>query len=186
MADQKIEYPFCTNMNNPIQIMYAEHEVILQAAEVIKKIDNQWTIDPETYQKTVVQLLTFFREYADGYHHHKEEIVLFPAVYDHPDFTLQAIIDEFNQHHEDFREYSAEISEALATGDYPRSYKILRQYINELRDHIAAENDELFVLAENLLDPNELETIYFKFQDVDMELGEKRKAELAQILQSLL
>lgn len=165
--------------------MYDEHDIILQSYEIIQNIDNTWEKDPEKYKSVVTQLLTFFREYADGYHHNKEETVLFPTIYEHPDFTLHGIIDEFNQHHEDFREYSAEITDSLATGDYPRSYKVLRKYISELRDHISAEGDELFVLAENLLAPDELETIYFKFQDIDRDLGEARKQELAQMLKDL-
>jgi len=55
-----------------------------------------------------------------------------------------------------------------------------------LLDHIAAENEELFVLAENLMDEHQLETIYFKFVDVDMELGESRKKDFEKLINSML
>ena len=54
----------------------------------------------------------------------------------------------------------------------------------DLRDHIAAENEELFVLAENLLDDSEKEKMFFLFKDIDMEAGENHLKKLAEILNS--
>jgi hemerythrin-like domain-containing protein len=172
--------------NNPIQTMLDEHEVICQTEEIIEKLDKSWETYAEKYMTTVNTLITFFREYADGYHHRKEEDVLFPAIHDHPDFVLQEIIEEFNEHHEDFRIYTKDIEEALNEGDFEKSYKELNAYLQDLLDHIGAENDELFVLAETLMDENDLETIYFKFKDIDMEHGEDRKKELEKSIKALL
>jgi len=172
-------------MNNPIKVMYDEHNIIVKAEDIIANCENLWEKDTQAYTELVNNLIVFFREYADGYHHHKEEQVLFPAINEHPDFILQEIIDEFNEHHEDFRAYAAEIKEAIIEKNYSKSHKVLKQYINDLLDHIAAENEELFVLAENLFTENELETIFFKFKDIDMELGEERKAELEQSIKKL-
>jgi hemerythrin-like domain-containing protein len=172
--------------HNPIQTMLDEHEVICQAEEIIEKLDKTWETDSEQYKATVSTLITFFREYADGYHHRKEEEVLFPAVHDHPDFVLQEILEEFETHHEDFREYTGTIEEAINEGDFEKSYKELNNYLQDLLDHIAAENDELFVLAETLMDEEDLETIYFKFKDIDLELGEDRKKELEESVTGLM
>ncbi len=172
--------------HNPIQTMLDEHEVICQAEEIIKNLDKTWDTNPEQYKTTINTLITFFREYADGYHHRKEEDVLFPAIHDHPDFVLQEILEEFETHHEDFREYTVTIEEALNEGNFEKSYKELNNYLQDLLDHIAAENDELFSIAENLMDENELETIFFKFKDIDMELGEERKRELEESVAALM
>lgn len=172
--------------HNPIQTMLDEHEVICQAEGIIESLDKIWESDAEKYKETVNTLVIFFREYADGYHHRKEEEVLFPAINDHPDFVLQEMIEEFESHHEDFRDYTKAIEEALNEGDFEKSYKELNSYVQDLLDHIAAENDELFVLAENLMDEDDLETIYFKFKDIDMELGEERKVEIEESIAALL
>lgn len=164
--------------HNPIQTMLDEHEVICSTENIIKRLENNWTINPQKYEQDVTELIHFFREYADGYHHRKEEEILFPEIKNHPDFVLQEILDEFEQHHEDFRDYTSEIERALEAGDYEKSYKELNDYLQDLLDHIGAENDELFVLAESLMSEEELETIYFKFKDIDMELGEENKTEL--------
>ena len=166
--------------------MLDEHEIICQAETIIKNLDKTWETDAEKYKKTVTILITFFREYADGYHHHKEEEVLFPAIHDHPDFVLQEIIEEFETHHEDFRAYTKTIEEAVNEGDYEKSYQELNAYLQDLLDHIAAENDELFPLAESLMEEDALETIYFKFKDIDLELGEDRKKELEESVGDLV
>lgn len=164
--------------HNPIQTMLEEHEVICSTEAIIKRLENNWEVNPQQYKQDVTELIYFFREYADGYHHRKEEEVLFPEIKNHPDFVLQEILDEFEQHHEDFRDYTCEIENALEAGDYEKSYKELNNYLQDLLDHIGAENDELFVLAESLMSEEELETIYFKFKDIDMELGEENKTDL--------
>ena len=172
--------------NNPIQTMLDEHEIICKAEKIVESINNSWETDPDKYTETVKTLIVFFREYADGYHHRKEEEVLFPAINDQPEFVLQEIIEEFEMHHEDFRDYTSTIEEALEQGDFKRSYYELNSYLQDLLDHIGAENDELFVLAEALIDVEDLETIFFKFKDIDMELGEDRKIELEKSIEAIL
>ena len=171
--------------NNPIQTMLLEHETIYQVEEIIKNLDGIWEDNSEKYKETVLTLINFFREYADENHHRKEEEVLFPAICDHPEFILNEIIDELEQHHEDFREYTQEIEAALDENEFEQSYKELCNYLEDLLDHIAVENDELFVLAETLLEEEDLETIYFKFKDIDLEIGEDRIKELVQSIENI-
>lgn len=171
---------------NPIQTLLLEHETICRVEEIIKNLDGTWDDNSEKYEETVITLINFFREYADENHHRKEEEVLFPAICDHPEFILKEIIDELEQHHEDFREYTQEIEAALEENDFEKSYKELSSYLEDLLDHIAVENDELFVLAETLLDEEDLETIYFKFKDIDLEIGEDRLAELVDSITILI
>jgi len=172
--------------HNPIQTMLDEHDIISQTESIIENLDKAWEQDSQKFKETVTLLVTFFKEYADGYHHRKEEEVLFPAISEHPDFVLQEIIDELMTHHEDFRDYAAEIKDALSQNDFEKSYKELNNYLQDLLDHIAVENDELFVLAESLMDEDELETIFFKFKDIDMELGEDGKVKLEESLAPLM
>lgn len=173
-------------MNNPIKVMYDEHEIIKKSEKTINDIDCLWEEDASRYIEIVTQLIDFFRNYSDGYHHHKEEGILFPAIKNHPNFVLQEMIDEFNEHHNDFRNYTKDIVDALDKNEFPKSYNLLQEYFSDLLDHIAAEDEELFVLAENLLSKDELEEMYFKFKDVDRELGEERKKEYERSIDSIV
>jgi hemerythrin-like domain-containing protein len=172
-------------MHNPIQILLDEHEIISSAQGVIKKLDRYWERSEEGFTEYVTELLQFFRTYSDQYHHYKEEEVLFPLFKDSDEMVVHSMILEFKEHHEMFREHTQAIEAQLEKGQYGQAYTILVTYMNELLDHIAAENDEFFVIAESLLSDEELEKMYFKFLDIDVELGEGRKEELRNLLSEI-
>ncbi|OIP00442.1 MAG: hypothetical protein AUJ98_07815 [Bacteroidetes bacterium CG2_30_33_31] len=171
--------------NSPIQLLLDEHTIISSLEDVIKSIKNNWKNDTDKYKKDVSNILIFLREYSDHFHHFKEDKVLFPEIKNHPDFIYQEIVEGLEQHHELFRENHAKTTKALAENKYEEVQKILESNMNDLLDHIAVENDELFMMAETLFKENELERIYFKFKDIDMELGIDNKNNLANSIKKI-
>jgi len=163
--------------HNPVNALYDEHRIISLAEEYIQNLFHTWVDKPAVYETNVKELLSLLSEYADNLHHKKEEGILFPALRDIPEFTLGELLDELEAHHERFRDFIHKIKDDLGEGNYPESYAILKEYCNDLLDHIAVEDDELFVLAESMLSPQEMEKIYFLFEDVDREMGMDRKSE---------
>ncbi|HEY0590513.1 MAG TPA: hemerythrin domain-containing protein [Thermoanaerobaculia bacterium] len=164
--------------NDPLNLLLTEHEIIAGAKNVIAAMDRLWTRNPETYERALGELLAFFAAYSDGYHHRKEEIVLFPELRSHPGFYAHDILDELEEHHQTFRDHVAQMRRAIDEKNYDGAHARLTRYVGELLDHIAVENDELFVMAGSLLSPAELERVYFRFKDVDRELGDDRKNDL--------
>ncbi len=165
--------------HNPIDILTNEHEVISSAEDIINNMESLWPSDDVRYRDKVRKLLEFFREYSDKFHHHKEEEVLFPEMAAHPEFMLQEILTELEEHHDIFRESVAKIEKANNEGQWEIVQSLLEQYVKDLLDHIAVENDEVFAMAETLFTEEELERMYFRFMDIDAELGVERKQELA-------
>jgi hemerythrin-like domain-containing protein len=90
--------------HNPIQVLMDEHEVISSTESIIQSLDKSWEKVENSYVENVNRLLVFFKEYSDGYHHRKEEDVLFKELNKHPDFKLQDIITELEAHHQGFAE----------------------------------------------------------------------------------
>jgi hemerythrin-like domain-containing protein len=84
-----------------------------------------------------------------------------------------------------FRETVVEIEEAINNKEFEKAQKKLNSFINDLLDHIAVENDELFSMAESLYDEDELKRIFFLFEDKERELGVERKAALADSLKTI-
>lgn len=171
--------------NNPIQVLMDEHEIISSVEARIKELNNSWLDNAENYKKNVLTLLAFFKEYSDKFHHHKEEEVLFKELRNNPDFILNDIVEELEGHHDMFRDSTKEIEEAIKNDKYEKVQELLTGYINDLLDHIAVENDELFIMAESLFNEDELERMYFLFQDIDMELGQVRKQELVDSIKQM-
>lgn len=171
--------------NNPIQVLMDEHEVISSVESIIQSLEKDWETDEGKYAEKIKQLLRFFREYSDNFHHHKEEEILFKELINNPDFLLDDIITELEEHHEMFRATVDEIQEAVDQKEWSKVQNLLKRYVNDLLDHIAVENDELFIMAESLFSEDELERMYFLFEDIDIELGKEHKQELAEGLNSI-
>ena len=167
--------------NFPSQVLKNEHDVIVQMYDIVTALNRTWEENTQDYINSVTQMIRFFREYSDRYHHYKEETILFEELRRHPDFTLGELVDVLEEHHVLFREYTREIIDMLQSGSFPEAQNILQKYIAQLMDHIAVEDEELFGLADHLFSEQELERIYFQFQDVDRELGVELKKDLERI-----
>ncbi|TNE53494.1 MAG: hemerythrin domain-containing protein [Bacteroidetes bacterium] len=164
---------------NPMAVLVYEHDIISAAANIISGLSKTWETDAAVYAEKVRRLLVFFREYSDQYHHYKEEEILFRELRENPAFVQTDIIDELEAHHRNFRENVAAIANALEIKDWPQAQEVLEGYMAELLDHIAIENDEFFLMAETVLSPEERARMYFRFEDIDRELGLDRKQALA-------
>jgi hemerythrin-like domain-containing protein len=164
----------------------AEHDVILEAGKLIAQINSLWKSNPDEYERIINQLLGFFASYADEFHHHKEEKIVFPAISKKNEIAGGGIVPELIEHHEEFRLLMQQIRAAFAIHDFASTQKFLESYISKLKDHIAAENDELFPMTENIFSPDELDKLFYKCIDKDEELGKIRKEELENRIKKLL
>lgn len=167
------------------ELFIAEHDIILEAGNLISLNANLWKSNPIEYKKRVNELLDFFSVYADKFHHHKEEEILFPAISKKSETTGAGIVQELNEHHEEFRHLMQQIRAALYTEDYASAQKIIDSYMSKLKDHIAAENDELFPMADDSFSQDELDKMYYKCIDIDRELGVNLKKELEHLIKKI-
>src|ERR1035437_8321119 len=108
--------------NSPIRILRGEHAVISAAQELVNNAGNRWESGAEQYEADARKWLAFFREYSDGFHHHKEEKILFPAISSHPEFMQQGLIGELEEHHALFRQYAGECGQALENREWALSH----------------------------------------------------------------
>ena len=166
------------------KVLYDEHKIILSAVEMVEKSEHLLNKNPKKWKDFCEKIIYFFRNYANKYHHHKEEQVLFPKISEENEVMRMNIIAEMLENHDDFRDYLSEIEESLDT-DLKDSFSKLSDYCEDLRDHIAAENEELFISVETLLSEYDLETIMFQFQDIDRNLGEDNKKVLEDNLEKI-
>ena len=172
-------------MNKAIQMLFEEHSKIVNAIDSINRIKPMIQSNPNQFYELTTELLHFFRKYADGYHHHKEEIILFPLMNKKNELLAEGVVAEMFSQHEEFREIISNIEKSLNEQNFEISHKLLVEYTDALLDHIAVENEEVFMIAESLLTDAELEKMYFDFQDTDRQLGTGLKAEWEEWVESL-
>lgn len=172
-------------MHNPVNELYKEHGIITAAVELAQKAGELAETAPNRYDETMRQLIAFFRQYADSYHHHKEEEILFPEIMRKNELLADGVVKEMLENHEDFRGMLASIEAFIEKKDYSHARQQMNLYAEALLDHIAVENDELFVTAESLFTEAELEQMYFRFADSDSEKGADLKLEFEQLVARL-
>lgn len=172
-------------MNKTVQVLFDEHEIIVNAIDAARQAKILIGKDDIAYESTVRQLIYFFRRYADKYHHFKEEEILFPEMSKRNELMADGIIKEMLENHEDFRESIAGIEKKLEDKKFIQAQQLLERYTEALLDHIAVENDEVFQVAEAIFTDAELDKMYFRFKDIDKELGETVKNDLKEMADSL-
>ncbi len=172
-------------MNESMKILYDEHTVIINAIDVARNAASLIGKDDAEYEKTIRDLIYFFRTYADEFHHHKEEVILFPEMSKQNELLADGVLKEMLENHEDFREMVRSIEQRLNEKQFHEAQKLLDRYTNALLDHIAAENEELFPMTDSLMSETELQSIYFRFKDCDRELGEQKKEDLVELADAL-
>lgn len=167
------------------QLLITEHDVILDAGDFISLNGDLWKTNPEEYEQNVKQLLNFFSVYADEYHHQKEEEILFPAISKKSETVAAGIVEELLEHHENFRLLIRQIKTTLVNKDFSKTQQLFEKYINLLKDHIAVENDELFPMADDIFNYDELDKLYHKCIDKDREIGTSRKEEFGSRIKNI-
>jgi hemerythrin-like domain-containing protein len=156
-------------------VLRKEHEAILKmldaSEEAARRIESGQTVAPETLEG----LLEFFRLFADRCHHGKEEDLLFPLLETRGLPRHGGPTGVMLREHEQGRELIRQMVEAVGaskTGDaaaLARWAEAARAYAQLLRAHIAKENEVLFVMAENMLSPEEQSTLAAEFEKLEVE-----------------
>jgi hemerythrin-like domain-containing protein len=159
-----------------IQILVDEHQVILNKNQQFREILE--LPDISALGRQIEEFIRFYKEYADAFHHKKEEQMLFPLVAQKNEMLKTTIIQSLEDHHEDFRTSLSDAIDALNDGNWDEVKTILLDYLSDIEDHISAEDDEFFLTADEFLSEDEKENLFFRFLDVDRELGETKKIHL--------
>ena len=157
------------------QTLFDEHQIILQAIEQANALLQ--SEDLSSNKDKLLWYVKFFKEYGDEFHHQKEEEILFTFIEENNEMLGGGLISSLTDHHNEFREALRDAQEALQNEQWSSAKKIMISYFNDMRDHIGAENDELFISSDSLLSDQDKENIYYRYQDKDRELGEDRKSD---------
>jgi Uncharacterized conserved protein len=158
------------NFSDPIEELLADHRLI---EKVLAKLDHHLASSasqpfPADF---VEQALDFLVSFADGCHHYKEEEALFPALAARGVPVEGGPIGMMLHEHTIGRKCLAGIREnlpAARSGDEAAQSRIRRyagEYTSLLRNHIWKEDNVLFAMASQVLEPATRESIARTFRD---------------------
>lgn len=167
---------------NVTQVMVNEHTLILRMIALVEK--NTELLEQGKFRNWQFYLdaVDFIRNYADRFHHAKEEDVLFVELIKNGMPEKQSPIEAMHMEHDQGRAYVRAMEEAAqkALDGEAGQTKIITEnaqgYAALLRGHIEKENDILYPLAERVL-PEEVRSrmlvAYDQAEEKTPELGEK-------------
>lgn len=152
-----------------------EHDLIFDMILVMDaiccRIDAGEGIDPAS----LAEVVDFFRNFADGCHHAKEEHILFPALEASGVPREGGAIGAMLREHEIGRALTAGMERAVcmmrrgeagAARDFRES---ARRYIELLVSHIAKENNVLYAMADRCLSPEDTADVREGFDRVERD-----------------
>jgi len=159
----------------PIDKLVSEHQNILRGIDILEKASNRLdagnVVAPEFFR----QMIDFIREYADRYHHAKEEDILFKDM-EKAGFPVdQGPVGVMLAEHDEGRAYIAgmeKANEGYASDDKTQVDAIIenaRGYIYLLRQHIDKEDNILYPMARNVLGESGIKAMIPRFEQVEAE-----------------
>ncbi len=160
---------------NPSDILKSEHRVIEQVLLCLERMtdecEQRGRLDAETARKAV----DFFRHFADGCHHSKEEKHFFPGMeaigFPRDGGPTGVMFHE----HELGRQHIRRMDEAidLAAEGQPEAVAQFaghaRSYVALLREHISKEDHCLFTMADRAFSPAQQAAMLEKFEHVESQ-----------------
>ena len=131
------------------------------------------------HMEMVVNLI---KTYADGFHHDKEEKVLFPLLVEKGFSNEQGPVSVMLHEHVEGREFVKGISERIDVykagnvSALPEIYHYMQGYADLLKAHIGKENNVLFRMADKALSNDEQLELLNKFGSIEKQFDSEKIA----------
>ena len=149
-------------MSDPIDLLMEDHRTIESVLAAIR-IAARKEVPLDFYADVV----DFIVNYADGYHHAREEDRLFPVMERRGIPREGGPIGVMCAEHVMGREHVARMREHLEAEDLAQLRLESRAYAALLEGHIEKEDVVLFPMGREMLAPEELEQLSAEFRDLD-------------------
>jgi len=156
-------------MNAATQNLENDHIYILRLLDVMEKM----VLIMATKISHLEMVVCLIRDYADGFHHAKEEHLLFPVLVKKGFSIEQGPVSVMLHEHAAGRTFVKGMNEEIEKikqGDvssFTLLYENMQGYIDLLRAHIGKENNVLFRMADKALSAEEQDGLLKAFAAIE-------------------
>lgn len=158
---KKLAHDKAGPLSPPVKMLMDEHRLILRLIALIPALASKAFLASIDGLDTARQAADFIREYADRYHHAKEENLLFPCFENNKE-----IIGVMLEDHIHGRGYVKAMLEGVESQDYGLIGENLMAYRELLSGHISREDTILFPWMDRSLSTNQVGKLYSGFYEV--------------------
>jgi len=169
------KYQKDTKMKKTTEILSEEHQNILKVIEGLEKecdaIEAGKKIDKELFTK----IIDFIRNYADRFHHAKEEDILFKELCrDEVDMHCNPT-EQMLHEHDIGRNFVNEMERSINDDSKQELIGNARGYCDLLREHIFKEDNILYPMADQVLDDKTQKSMLKAFKNAESRFKEGSK-----------
>lgn len=162
-------------MKTALTILLDEHKNILKVIDILlKECDNMESgkdVNKDFFKKTI----EFVRNYADKFHHAKEEDILFVELCK-DEVKMHCNPTEQMLHEHDLgRDFIKELEKAVEGNHKNKVIENARGYAHLLQEHISKEDNILYPMADESLNKETKEKMLKKFEKIEEKFTEKKK-----------
>ena len=152
--------------SKPIQKLVDEHTLIKRLLALVPDLCDSVNADLESNREIVLQSVEFIKQFADKFHHAKEEDILFTYAKGNTDI-LSVMLED----HKKGRYYVISVLLGLETGDASFVAYSLKHYRELLTEHIKKEDEILYPWIEKAMTKAQIDELEIKFDKIDLEFG---------------
>ncbi len=173
--DQKIEFPKRKRRihhkdikySPPMKKMVDEHVLIKRWLALIPTVIKKLDLESEDGLKLINNGIDFIRNYADKYHHAKEENETFKYFNENLD-----MFKVIKNDHVQVRNHVKAMLKAIKEKDKKTLAENLKAYSEILPEHIKKEDEILYPWMDRNLSTSQVGQLFFKFHEIDIEYGD--------------
>ena len=162
---------------HPLRTLKHEHRVIERALRALAGVCARLQWGQRVPAEVLSQLVNFISEFADRYHHGKEEAYFFPFLERHGFVRSGGPLGAIEREHKIESELTREMHDAaegyteVDTVARQRFIDSARRYIAHLLSHIDKEDAILLRLADEILDEEDKALLSEGFKQADAKFG---------------
>ncbi|MEK6859711.1 MAG: hemerythrin domain-containing protein [Nanoarchaeota archaeon] len=149
------------------KILSEEHVNILKVIEILERecdlLEKGKNIDKEFF----LEVIDFIKNYADKFHHAKEEDILFKEFCKKESELHCNPVEQMLHEHDMGRNFVKGISEGLEENNKEKIIENSIGYCRLLKDHIFKEDNILYPMTDEVINEKIQESMLKKFQDIE-------------------
>lgn len=159
-------------MKTALQMLSDEHQKILKVIDALLKecssLESGSVLNKDFFMKTI----DFIRNYADRFHHAKEENILFHEFnqYAKKGKAHCNPVTQMLSEHEEGRKYVKGMEEGVKDNDKQKIIGNARNYAQLLQDHICKEDNILYPMVDEALDKKVKQKMLTEFEQVNTKM----------------
>jgi hemerythrin-like domain-containing protein len=165
-------------MGPALEILSKEHQNILKMINALLRECDFLRSGAEINKDFFKKAISFVREYADRFHHAKEEDILFKELGEEEGRMHCSPIKQMLYEHNLGRNFIKKLEKEVEENNKEGIIENARGYARLLQEHIFKEDNILYPMADEVLGRDIKDDILYKFRQIEQRSSQEKEKQL--------